>query len=271
MYCKTNANHSTQTEHTSTMKVDVFTDGACTKNGRAGAEASWAFYFPEHKAVSNASRVPSCDTQTNQRGEMMAISEAVKAAEIAFPQHETELKIYTDSMYSKNCLTNWLGAWQRNNWKTAQGKDVMHRDLIEDTSARLSKFQSFNIVYVKAHTNSTDELSRNNHIVDRMAAAVLEPKDEKVVTTNTQSPFEDFPLRLMGPPVSEAELGEWCISNLNKLDQSFVKHALISALGKTLKTKGFEIEKQRLHSNAIYRLKMESGLLKEGVSIVKEE
>ena len=253
------------------MKVDVFTDGACTKNGRAGAEASWACYFPDHKHLSNASRVPKSDSQTNQRGEMMAISEAVKAAEIAFPGNETDLKIYTDSMYSKNCLTNWVGAWQRNNWKTAQGKDVMHRDLIEDTSARLSKFQSFNIVYVKAHTNSTDELSRNNDIVDRMATKILEPTQEKFVTTNTQSPFEDFPLKLMGPPLSENELGSWCISNIDKLDQGFVRHALISALGKTLKSKGFEIEKQRLHSSTMYRIKTESGLLKEGVSIVKEE
>jgi ribonuclease HI len=47
------------------MKIEVYTDGACSKNGRDGACASWAFYFPEHHSLSNAERV-SGDTQTNQ-------------------------------------------------------------------------------------------------------------------------------------------------------------------------------------------------------------
>jgi ribonuclease HI len=66
------------------MKVEIYTDGACSKNGKKGAQASWAFYFPEHKSISNAQRIPEGQTQTNQRGELMAISEAVKAAEVAF-------------------------------------------------------------------------------------------------------------------------------------------------------------------------------------------
>jgi ribonuclease HI len=31
------------------MKIEVYTDGACSKNGKSGAKASWAFYFPDHK------------------------------------------------------------------------------------------------------------------------------------------------------------------------------------------------------------------------------
>jgi ribonuclease HI len=253
------------------MKVEVYTDGACSKNGKKDSKASWAFYYPEHKSISNAQRVPG-DQQTNQRGELMAICEAVKAAEIAFPLLETELKIYSDSMYSKNCLTTWLPNWVAKNWKTSQGGDVMHRDLIEDTSNRLSRFKSFNITYVKAHTGGTDEQSRNNHIVDRMATHVLNPEEEvKEITSNGEEALTGCPLKLMGPPVTERELVTWCMSNMGKLDESELNKALLSALSKTVKKKGFEVEKQRLHRSVLYRLKTDTGLVKEGVTVTKEE
>lgn len=255
------------------MKVEVYTDGACSKNGKAGSKASWAFYFPEHKTLSKADRVPEEELQTNQRGELMAISEAVKAAEIAFDLDDTDLKIYSDSMYSKNCLTTWIPSWVRNNWKTSQGGDVQHRDLIEDTSNRLARFKSFNITHVKAHTGGSDEQSRCNHIVDRMASRIIAPEEEEVkeITSNAAEAIEGCPLKLMGPPIEERELARWCVSNLHKIDESALHTALISALSKTMKKKGYEIDKQRLHRNNLYRLKTESGLLKEGVIITKEE
>jgi ribonuclease HI len=254
------------------MKVEVYTDGACSKNGKKNAEAAWAFYFPEHKSISKAERVPADQPQTNQRGELMAIAEAVKAAETGFDIAQTELKIYTDSMYSKNCLTEWLPSWVRNNWKTSQGGDVQHRDLIEETANRLSRFKSFNIQYVKAHTGGSDDQSKCNHIVDRMAVKVLQPDlDEPQVITNTQETFEGCPLKLMGPPVNEKELVDWCLSNLNKLDQSALATALCSAFSKSVKAKGFEVVKQKLHRSTLYRLKTDTGLIKEGVTVVKEE
>lgn len=254
------------------MKVEIYTDGACSKNGQKNAQGSWACYFPEHKSLSKAERIPEDQLQTNQRGELMAISEAVKIAETAFPVLETDLKIYTDSMYSKNCLTSWISAWVRNNWKTSQGGDVQHRDLIEDTSNRLSRFKSFSIVYVKAHTGGGDEQSHNNHIVDRMAVKALNLEEEqKQITSNKEEPFTDCPLKLMGPPVGERELVKWCLENLNKLDESALHSALCSAFSKTVKSKGFEVVKQRLHRSTMYRLKTESGLIKEGVTVTKED
>lgn len=252
------------------MKIEVYTDGACSKNGKSGAKASWAFYFPDHKDKSNAGRVPETDIQTNQRAELMAITEAVKASE-SFPVNEIDLKIFTDSKYSKDCLTTWLPAWTRNNWKTSQGEDVKHRDLIEDVTRRLSKFKSFGIVHVKAHTGGEDEQSRYNHIVDRMATRVLNPEETVEITSNTEEAVSDLPLKLMGPPVYESELITWCHANLDKLDKDSLNSALLTALSKTVKKKGFEMVKQRLHRSVLYRLKTDSGLIKEDVTITKEE
>ena len=83
------------------MIIEIYTDGACSKNGQKDAQAAWACYFPEHKSLSAAKRVPIDQQQTNQRGELMAIAEAVRIAETTFSLLETDLKIYTDSIIFK--------------------------------------------------------------------------------------------------------------------------------------------------------------------------
>jgi len=253
------------------MKVVVFTDGGCENNGKKGARAAWAVWFPDHKEFSDAQSIPADQQQTNQRGELMAISQAVKIIEKNFP-YETDIQIMTDSDYSKNCLTKWLPAWISKNWKTSTNKDVCHRDLIEDTSTRLSKFNSFTIIHVDAHTGGSDYNSVNNDIVDKMASKVLNPQAEvKVITTNTEVALEGLPLTLMGPPLPDSDIHKWCRDNLDKMDQTAVEAALISALSKTLKKKGFELVKQKLHRSTQYRLVSANHLIAEGTTIVKEE
>jgi ribonuclease HI len=97
--------------------MKVFTDGACKSNGKAGASASYAGWFPDNKELSFATKMPPEESQTNQRAELKAIHDSVK---IVFEKigKETSLEIYTDSQYSKNCLTTWLSAWIKKGWKT---------------------------------------------------------------------------------------------------------------------------------------------------------
>jgi ribonuclease HI len=254
------------------MKVRVFTDGACSKNGKVGAQASYACWFPEHKEYSKAGRVPEDEPQTNQRGELMGIYEAIKIAEEKFPGDDTELTIYTDSMYSKNCLTQWVIGWQANKWKTGAGEPVKHRDIIEDAVNRLPRFKSYCISYVPAHTGKDDEFSKHNEIVDRMAVAVLHPEvaEVKLIRTNQETPIEGIPIDLMGPPVAGRVLTEWCRENLDKLDKEDLDTALLAVLTKTLKKSGFVLEKQRLHKTAVYRL-LASNLIAVNTKVIKEE
>ncbi len=254
------------------MKVRVFTDGACSNNGKSGAKASYACWFPEHKEYSKSGRVPEDQVQTNQRGELMGIHEAIKIIEEKFPCDETEVTIYTDSMYSKNCLTQWVIGWQSNNWKTGAGEPVKHRDIIEDAVNRLPKFKSYCITYVPAHTGKDDEFSKHNEVVDRMAVAVLNPEvaEVKLVHTNQANPIEGLPINLLGPPISGKVLTDWCKEHLDKLDKDDLETALLSVLTKTLKKSGFILEKQKLHRTAVYRL-LANNLIAEGSKIVKEE
>jgi ribonuclease HI len=259
------------------MKIRVFTDGACSKNGQESAKASYAFWLPEHKELSKADFVPSEQTQTNNRGELLAIYEAVKCIHENFPANEVELQVYTDSMYAKNCLTIWLPGFIERNWKTSGYKgsassDVKNRDLIEETTKLFPKFKSYILTYVPAHTGGDDELSKHNEIVDRMAVSVLNPEAAtvKIIHTNIQKPIEGFPVELMGPPVAEGILIQWCRDNLEKLDEDTLNTALLQVATKTLKKNGFTLEKQRLHRSVVYRLTA-NNLIAEGTTITKEE
>jgi len=99
---------------------------------------------------------------------------------------------------------------------------------------------------------------------------VIHPEVKEVVS-NGEEAIDGCPLKLMGPPVGERDLVRWCILNLSKLDESELDKALISAFTKTVKKKGFGVEKQRLHRSSVYRLKTDNGLIKEGITITKEE
>lgn len=260
------------------MKICVFTDGACSKNGQETAKASYAYWLPEHKELSKAEKVPDDQPQTNNRGELLGILEGVKCIYEHFPAEGIDLQVYTDSMYAKNCLTVWLPGFIERNWKTsgykgkAGGDDVKNRDLIEETTKLLSKFKSYILTYVPAHTGGDDDLSKNNEIVDRMAVTVLNPEAAtvKIIHTNVEKPIEGFPVQLMGPPIAEGVLVEWCRNNLDKLDQDTLNYTLLQVATKTMKKNGFNLEKHRLHRSNVYRLTA-NNLIAEGAKVIKEE
>lgn len=233
------------------MKVELYTDGGCIDNGRPNAKAAYGYYFPEHKELSFAARVPDTQTQTNNRGELLGILEGIKKAQASFPSETTDLHIFTDSDYAKNCLTTWLPGWIAKHWKNSAGVPVINRDLIEDISNRLIFFHSHTFTHVRAHTRGDDELSRNNHIVDRMVAKVLNPEEDKVIQPSVQV---KGPVQLMGPPVSETQLYNWCLANLHELDKDALRVAILSAYSKTMKQNGYEVTKQKLHRTNEYRL-----------------
>jgi len=252
--------------------IRLFTDGACKSNGKSNSKASYAYYFPEHKEWSYAAKVPEDEQQTNNRGELKAIYEGIlKAIENSGNPSEFTLHIYTDSAYSKDCLTKWLPGWLKNNWKTSEGQDVKHKDLIEGSTKLLVKFKSYIITWIKAHTTNTDELSLNNSIVDKMATDVLlPPKEDIKIIESDENIFKGLNLRIMGPPLEQDIITKWCLNNLNELNQDYLKVALFSAFQKTLKDKGYDTEIQIINKNKFIRLKMNS-LKKDELIIIKQE
>jgi ribonuclease HI len=231
----------------------VFTDGACTHNGRPGAKAGWAVWFPEAPALSLSGRVPDTQDQTNNRAELLAIQQAVHCLQ-RNGYESADVVVYTDSDYSISCLTKWIPGWVARGWKTSSGTDVLHRDLIEDISQKLTKFKSHRFVHVRAHTGGEDDLSRQNDRVDRMARGTVEDVPVREIEAPAEDViFEGCPLRLLGPPVSQSAVVAWIRSNLNALDSDLVNKHLLKAFTEACKTRDVNLTKQTIQRQAMLR------------------
>lgn len=231
----------------------VFTDGSCTSNGRKGAKAGFAAWFPDHPSWSSAFRVPDDQDQTNNRAELSAIQLAVKTLEDR-GEIDSDLVIYSDSEYSINCLTSWLPGWMSRGWKTAAGKDVLHQDLIKDITSRLSKFKSHRFVHVKAHTGGLDDLSKQNAVVDKMAQDVVNgvvPTPEVPVVVDEL--FPGCPLRIMGGPIQQKDIVAWVRCSLDTLDKDLIDKHLYKAFIEMCKARDVQLTRQIIAKTPVIR------------------
>jgi len=245
----------------------VFTDGSCTMNGRKGAKAGFAAWFPEHPEWSTARRVPEDQSQTNQRAELSGIHLATSILEDR-GEVDTDLVIYTDSDYSIKCLTVWLHGWMNRDWKTAEGKDVLHQDLIKDITLRLSKFKSYRFHHVRAHTGGEDDLSVQNAKVDQMARDIVEGTVKIIQPVVQDILFPGCPLRIMGPPTQQKDILAWMRGNLDTLDKDVIDKHLFKAFTELCRTRDVGLTKQIIQKTPVIRA--ERGHLQIETTIVSK-
>ena len=101
------------------IRVEIFTDGACSGNpgaGGWGAVLRWRDTERELKGGESET--------TNNRMELMA---AIKALESL--DRPVKVDLYTDSTYVQKGITEWIHSWKRRGWKTASRTPVKNEDL----------------------------------------------------------------------------------------------------------------------------------------------
>ena len=136
-------------------EVTIYTDGACSGNPGPGGWGAILMYKENKKEISGGKK----DT-TNNVMELPAVIEALKL--LKFP---CKVKLYSDSAYVVNAfLQNWVINWQRNNWKTADKKEVKNKELWQEL-VELTNIHDITFIKVKGHSdneynNRCDELAR---------------------------------------------------------------------------------------------------------------
>jgi ribonuclease HI len=234
-------------------KMRVFTDGSCVGNGKSGAKAGWGAWFPENPAWSTSAKLDAAEPHTNQRAELSAIRGALDVL-LSKGCTDEDIVIYTDSDYSINCLSKWITKWVARNWKTIDGKDVLHQDLIKDISTKLSKFKSHRFHHVRAHTGGEDDLSKNNDIVDRMARESVEDAPRPVaLPAATDILFPGCPLSLFGSSVHQSAIVEWIRNNMTVLDADVVDKHLFKAFTEICKARDVNLVKQVVQKKNVIR------------------
>lgn len=105
-------------------KVTLTTDGACIGNPGPGG---WACVL---RFADFVGELYGCEAHTtNNRMELRAVIQGLNAL-----TEPCDIVANTDSQYVRQGITEWLGRWKRNGWKTSEGrsrpgKPVLNKDL----------------------------------------------------------------------------------------------------------------------------------------------
>ena len=99
--------------------VELYTDGACKGNPGPGGWGALIRAGGEERELCGGE-----SQTTNNRMEMLAVIEGLSALAPG-----TRVRVYTDSQYVQKGISEWIHAWKRRGWKTADKKPVKNVDL----------------------------------------------------------------------------------------------------------------------------------------------
>jgi ribonuclease HI len=140
--------------------VRIYTDGACKGNpGRGGWGA--LLRSGEHERELYGGE-PST---TNNRMELTAVIRALEAL-----KRPAEVEVYTDSEYVMKGITEWLAAWKRRGWKTADRKPVKNADLWRELDG-LARQHEIRWHWVRGHAGHPEN-ERADALANRGAASI---------------------------------------------------------------------------------------------------
>ncbi|KAF7498360.1 hypothetical protein DV113_003608 [Geotrichum candidum] len=136
----------------------VYTDGASSNNGYASARAGYGVFYGDNDHRNKSARLSTNEPQTNQRAELHAIVDALQTAVDTPNSDSKNIRVMTDSKYSRDCLTSWGDKWETNGYKSSTGKQVQNQDLIKNGRALMEQLKnqggSIEIEHVKGHADN---------------------------------------------------------------------------------------------------------------------
>jgi len=148
-------------------RVMLFTDGACSGNPGPGGWAALLRYREQERELSGGE-----PATTNNRMEMLAVIHGLEAL-----KRPMRVQICTDSQYVMKGITEWLAAWKRRGWKTADRQPVKNVDLWQRLESALSPHQ-IEWEWVRGHNGHPE-----NERVDALARAAITRSKNLIIST----------------------------------------------------------------------------------------
>lgn len=133
--------------------VEIYTDGACSGNPGPGGWGALLIFKDNRKEIFGH----QLETTNNQM-EMQAAISALQSLKTA-----CKINIYTDSKYVQQGITQWIFAWQKNNWRKSDNKPVKNVELWQNLQHEIEKHDII-WSWVKGHAQN-----EGNIIADRLA------------------------------------------------------------------------------------------------------
>ncbi|CAD6190118.1 unnamed protein product [Caenorhabditis auriculariae] len=150
----------------------VYTDGACSNNGKGHAKAGWGIYWGDNHEWNAFGAVHG--PATNNRGELLAVQKALETAEI---NEMDKLVIRTDSNLLIKSMEQFMKKWKKNGWKTTSGEPVKNQDLLTSIDD-LTKKVKVKFEHVRGHSGV-----EGNEKADGLLSSVASGSSDESVKT----------------------------------------------------------------------------------------
>ena len=177
----------TNTENHVEFKPDyyVYTDGACSNNGKENALSGIGIFFgiDDHRNISKKIEDPNVNVrrtvafgddvenvvktsgkQTNNTAELNAIIETYYIIENDIVNGK-KIVIVSDSEYAIKCVSSYGEKCCKNVWNT----DIPNKELVKTIYEMYKDKLNIQFMHIKAHTNNTDIHSFGNSNADKLA------------------------------------------------------------------------------------------------------
>lgn len=110
------------------MAIEIYTDGACSGNGKKCSVAGVGVHFPGKEYTDISVKVPKDSLHTNNVAELLAVLIALDTVD-----RNKDIIIYSDSKYVVQGLNEWTDTWIRDgriktmaNWQMfLKGKSLL--------------------------------------------------------------------------------------------------------------------------------------------------
>ena len=128
--------------------ITIHTDGSCHSNPGPGGYAA-IIEIPRHDPM----RVTGSEVSTtNNRMELQAIIEGLRALQELTNVNEADVEVRSDSKYVCDAFNKgWIANWQQNGWRTASRQTVKNQDLWLEL-AGLAAVPSTTFTHVRGHS-----------------------------------------------------------------------------------------------------------------------
>lgn len=147
-------------------KIQVFTDGSCIRNPGPGGFAI-CILIGKEKYIKTGAETFTTNNRMEIKGVLLALNST---------RDYKDVDIFTDSSYVVNGYNKWMKSWEKNNWKTSQGKHVLNEDLWRELLLFSKSLSSHKIHWIKGHNNNC-----YNEEVDKEARQAAYKVSQKIV------------------------------------------------------------------------------------------
>ena len=156
--------------------VSIYTDGACSGNPGPGGWGVVLVSGSLRKEIAGGER-----ETTNNRMELTAAIEALKAL-----RAPSDVDLYTDSVYVRSGITEWIDAWKAHGWRRRSGKrwlPVKNEDLWRALDSLVARHR-VRFHWVEGHSGNPD-----NERADELARGAI-PSSSSEPTARRRPPTD---------------------------------------------------------------------------------